>query len=145
MISGKKLNAMAWKWRKKAASRRRRISLPSTQGNSIDAPFVAEKGHFVVYTTDRKRLMVPLSYLCNSIFQELFKMSEDVFGFSCDGPIRVPCDAAAMEYVVSLVRRGLAKDLEKALLNVVACGRCTATAKSLDDVCVRQQVLVCGH
>ncbi|XP_031380426.1 auxin-responsive protein SAUR68-like [Punica granatum] len=143
MISGKKLIAMARKWQKEAVSSRRITSLPSAHENSNDMPFVADKGHFVVYTADRRRFMVPLSYLQNNIFQELFKMSEDEFGYSRDGPITVPCDAVAMEYVVSLVQRGLAKDLEKALLDIMASSRCTAATS--DEICVRPQVLVCGH
>jgi len=38
---------------------------------------VADKGHFVVYTSDSKRGMVPLGYLESIIFVELLKMSED--------------------------------------------------------------------
>ncbi|KAK4775052.1 hypothetical protein SAY86_009987 [Trapa natans] len=137
MISGKTLTAMARKWRRKATSSRGMISLLSDQ---VDKPFVADKGHFVVYTTDGKRFMVPLSYLDSSIFQGLFKMSEEVFGFSCNGPIRVPCDAAAMEYAVPLIGRGLAGDLEKALLNIVVPGRCTVSSTA--SLGPRPQVLV---
>ncbi|KAI6677517.1 hypothetical protein NL676_038313, partial [Syzygium grande] len=54
-----------------------------------------------------------------NIFQELFKSSEEEFGLSRDGPITVPCDAASMEYIVSLDRRSIAKEIEKALLNSI--------------------------
>ncbi|OWM80469.1 hypothetical protein CDL15_Pgr019749 [Punica granatum] len=130
---------MARKWEKEAASIRRL----SMQGNSVDAPFVADKGHFVIYTTDRRQFMVPISYHYNDIFQELFKMSEDEFGYWCNGPITVPCNAAAMEYVVSLVQQGLAKDLEKALLDIIASSH--STAASSVEMSMRPQVLVCGH
>ncbi|XP_031383013.1 auxin-responsive protein SAUR68-like [Punica granatum] len=142
MISRKKLTAVARKWQKMAASSRKIVSPPNAHGDSSDTPFVADKGHFVVYTSDRRRFMVPLSYLYNDIFQELFKMSEDEFGHSCDGPITVSCNAAAMEYVVSLVQRGLTKDLEKALLDIVASSCCMIMAASLDEMCLRPQVLV---
>ncbi|KAK8582612.1 hypothetical protein V6N13_069386 [Hibiscus sabdariffa] len=35
---------------------------------------------------DKKRYVIPLAHLKNSIFQELFKMSEE-FRLSCNGPI----------------------------------------------------------
>ena len=52
---------------------------------------VADKGHFVVYTTDKRRFVVPLMYLNNEIFRELLKMSEDEFELPNDGPITLPC------------------------------------------------------
>ncbi|KAK8987413.1 hypothetical protein V6N11_027165 [Hibiscus sabdariffa] len=51
-----------------------------------DKSSVVDKGHFVVYTMDKKRYVIPLAHLKNSIFQELFKMSEE-FRLSCNGPI----------------------------------------------------------
>lgn len=86
----------------------------------------AEKGHFVVYTTDMRRFAMPLAYLCTNIFQELFKMSEEEFGLSSEGPIRLPCDAVFMNYMVLLMEQGAAKDLEKALLNSIATSRCSS-------------------
>ncbi|KAI3441173.1 uncharacterized protein J3R85_002414, partial [Psidium guajava] len=111
MISPKKLLRMARKWQ----------NLDATVGKFLATPSVADKGHFVVYTTDGQRFMIPLSYLCSDIFQMLFKMSEEEFGLSSDGPIIMPCDAAAMEYMVSLVQQGVAKELEKAVLNSILC------------------------
>uniref|UniRef100_A0A2C9U063 Uncharacterized protein n=2 Tax=Manihot esculenta TaxID=3983 RepID=A0A2C9U063_MANES len=62
------------------------------------------KGRFVVYSIDRKRFVVPLTYLRSKIFRELFRLSEEVFGLPKDGPITLPCDGAFMEYVLSLKR-----------------------------------------
>ncbi|XVE48777.1 hypothetical protein DITRI_Ditri01bG0029800 [Diplodiscus trichospermus] len=98
---------MARKWHENAAIGRKRISSSRT----------SNKGHFVIYTMDKSRFVIPLEYLCNSIFLELLKMSEDEFGLSSDGPILLPCDSVFMNYVVLLMQRGLAKDLEKAVLN----------------------------
>ncbi|XP_034214825.1 auxin-responsive protein SAUR65-like [Prunus dulcis] len=78
---------------------------------------VSEKGTFVIYTIDERRFVLPLSYLSHCIFQELFKMSEEEFGLSSgSGTIILPCDSLFMNYMVSLLQRGMTGDLEKALL-----------------------------
>ncbi|KAF8377737.1 hypothetical protein HHK36_031122 [Tetracentron sinense] len=107
MVSPKRLIAMARKWGKLAAMGRRRISLPKATNG------LADRGHFIVYTTDNKRFLVPLPYLSSKIFRELFKMSEDEFGLPSDGPITLPCDAVFLEYEDVFQN---SKDLEKALL-----------------------------
>lgn len=81
------------------------------------ASLTSNKGHFVVYTTDRRRFTMPLSYLSNNIFLQLFKMSEEEFGLSSNQPITLPCNAEFMDYLVSLIRKGLAKKLEKILID----------------------------
>lgn len=125
MIDPKKLLGMARKWQKLDAVGRRKLSLPKTKGKFLTASSVADKGHFVIYTMDEQRFMIPLPYLCSNIFQMLFEMSEEEFGLSSDGPIIMPCDAAVMEYIVSLFQRGMAKELEKALLNSILCRWCS--------------------
>lgn len=92
---------------------------------------VTEKGHFVAYTVDHIRFMMPLSYLHNWILQELFRMSEEEFGLPSEGPIILPCDAAFMESVVSLIQRGSGEDMEKALLSSVSSTRCIASDREL--------------
>ncbi|MBA0734504.1 hypothetical protein Gogos_018408 [Gossypium gossypioides] len=160
MLSTKKLIRMERKWRKMAAIGRKTItSTGSTRRKVADEDhssesLVGDKGHFVVYTADKKRFMIPLSYLNNSIFQELFKMSEEEFGLSSDGPITFPCDSVimsyivllmseeefglpsdgpitlscdsvVMNYIVSIVKRRLAKDLEKVVLNFITTYSCS--------------------
>jgi Auxin responsive protein len=82
MIHPKKLIEIARKWHKKST----------------------DKGHFVVYTIDGERFMIPLSYLNSKIFEELLKMSEDEFGLSNDGPIVIPCNASLVRHMISLIR-----------------------------------------
>ncbi|MBA0550851.1 hypothetical protein Golob_021763, partial [Gossypium lobatum] len=41
-------------------------------------------------------------------------MSEEEFGLPSDGLITLLCDSVVMNYIVSLVKRGLAKDMERA-------------------------------
>nr|AMQ09541.1 small auxin up regulated protein [Boehmeria nivea] len=91
----------------------------------------ANEGRFVIYTTDEKRFALPLAYLCKTIFLELLRMSEEEFGLSTKGPIRLPCDSALMNYIVLLVQRGVARDLEKALLNTIdSATSCYSSSKS---------------
>ncbi|XP_039126763.1 auxin-responsive protein SAUR68-like [Dioscorea cayenensis subsp. rotundata] len=107
----------------KVPSLKRMISSPraDTQSdfNACSASSVSEKGHFNVYTTEGKRFIVPLAYLYNKIFKELLRISEEEFGLPCDGPITLPCDAASMEYVLSLLRRGVSKEIEMQLLSSI--------------------------
>ncbi|XP_031382996.1 auxin-responsive protein SAUR68-like [Punica granatum] len=138
-MSPKKLVEIARKWQQIASSRRAGISFPRTNRKLKDPQYVADEGHFVVYTTDQRRFVVPLWFLCSDLFREMFKLSEDEFGLSNDSPITVPCDASSMEYMILLIERGLAKDLEKALLSTLI----TSTAL-LDRKYVGEQVRVCG-
>uniref|UniRef100_A0A803LG65 Uncharacterized protein n=1 Tax=Chenopodium quinoa TaxID=63459 RepID=A0A803LG65_CHEQI len=110
MISTKKLIKMARKWQKIAAASRKRISR---------SRYVADKGHFVVYTSDKKRFMIPLDYLESEIFRELFRIAEEEFGVASSGPIMLPCDSNLMEYAISMIQRHVAEDLEKALIMLV--------------------------
>ncbi|KAK3230922.1 hypothetical protein Dsin_002803 [Dipteronia sinensis] len=132
MISLKKLIGMAKKWQKLAVRNRKRVSFPRTN-KTVDAEScstssspssMVEKGHFVVYSADQTRFVIPLKYLENSIIKELLKMAEDEFGLPSSGPITLPCDAVFMEYAISLIRRRPEKNVEKALLMSLATGRC---------------------
>ncbi|KAG6779714.1 hypothetical protein POTOM_016109 [Populus tomentosa] len=116
MISLKKVIRNARRWQKIAAVRIKRISYSRITGKmEVDdntPSFVAEKGHY-------KRFAIPLAYLGNKIFLELFKMSEEEFGVSSDRPITLPCDSEYMNYILSLIKRGEAKDFEKVLTNSI--------------------------
>ncbi|KAH0711302.1 hypothetical protein KY289_007261 [Solanum tuberosum] len=69
MISTKKLIKMARRWQKFAAMQRKRISPTrnSSDANSCStsSSSIVGKGHFVVYTIDQKRFVIPLAYLKN--------------------------------------------------------------------------------
>ncbi|WMV26310.1 hypothetical protein MTR67_019695, partial [Solanum verrucosum] len=48
---------------------------------------------------------------------KLLSMSTEQFGLPSGGPIKLPCDAAFMDYMVSLIKKGVVvEDLHKALL-----------------------------
>ncbi|KAJ0077138.1 hypothetical protein Patl1_35773 [Pistacia atlantica] len=145
MTSPKKLIKFAKKWQKLATSKRKRISLPRTTGvveaKSCSTSSMAEKGHFVVYTADQRRFVIPLKYVKNNIIRELFAMAKDEFGLPSGRPITLPCDAVFMEYVVSLIQRYAAKDLEKALLMSLATGRCLPTSNLYQERSNQQSLL----
>ncbi|GFY94519.1 SAUR-like auxin-responsive protein family [Actinidia rufa] len=145
MISPRKLIKMARNGQKIAAMKTKRISFPrhnrDVDDGSCSTSSVADKGHFVAYTADQKRFMIPLAYLNNEILKELFKLSEEVFGHPSDGPITLPCDSIFMEYIVLLIHRGVAKDLEKALAMSVATSLCSSSS-SFHIGKTNQQLLV---
>ncbi|KAF3434810.1 hypothetical protein FNV43_RR21896 [Rhamnella rubrinervis] len=136
MISPKKLIKMARKWHKLTFKGKKRISFTKNidvdiNGESCSTSYVAEKGHFVIYSSDQNRFMLPLAYLHNNIFGDLLKISEEEFGLSSGGPIRLPCDSIFLNYIISLIQRPeVAADLEEALLSSIAstCRRSSSIA-----------------
>ncbi|WMV53105.1 hypothetical protein MTR67_046490 [Solanum verrucosum] len=134
IISTKKLIKMVRKWQKFAAMQRKRISFPRNGSDaeicSTSASSIVEKGHFVLYTIDQVRFVIPLAYLENESIQQLLNMSEEEFGLPSGGPITLPCDSAFMDYIISLVKKGVtAGDLHKALLlSIPSC--CYSTSYS---------------
>ncbi|KAK9690678.1 hypothetical protein RND81_09G146200 [Saponaria officinalis] len=134
MISTKKLIRMAKKWQKFAAASRRRISWPKTN--------VADKGHFFIYANDGKRFMIPLTYLKSDILQQFFRMAEE-FGITSDGPITLPFDSKLIEYAISILRRDVTEDLQKAFIISFAECRSSSSMLCLQQEHNRQQLLVC--
>ncbi|PRQ50327.1 putative small auxin-up RNA [Rosa chinensis] len=125
MLSPKKLIKLT---RKIPVIRRKKNSYPRAGVSTsfkMDSPKSTDKGAFVIYTLDQRRFVLPLSFLCNYIFQELFKIAEEEFGIPSDGPIVVPCDSLLMNYIVSLVQLGMSSDLEKAILNSIIRSNCS--------------------
>nr|GLL37040.1 auxin-responsive protein SAUR68-like [Ipomoea trifida] len=143
MISSKKLIKLAKRWQKFVAIRRKRILFHghNNDAESCSASSAISKGHFAIYTADQKRFVVPLVFLDNEIIRQLLVMSEEEFGLPSDGPITLPCDAVFMEYIVSLLSRGVGKELQTALLASVTSNRCSST--SMHQGWRDQQFLVC--
>ncbi|XP_031247272.1 auxin-responsive protein SAUR62-like [Pistacia vera] len=113
MISPKKLIKLAKKWQNLAASKRKRISLPTASGVAkpeiCNPSPIPEKVHFVIYTVDQKHFAIPLKYLKNNIIQELFKIAEYELGLPGARPMTLPSDAVFMEYAISLIHRRMSK------------------------------------
>ncbi|XP_021773009.1 auxin-responsive protein SAUR67-like [Chenopodium quinoa] len=133
MISTKKLITMARKWKKLAAASRRRISWPK--------PAVA-KGHFVIYTTDGRRFMIPLVYLQSEIVRELLKMAEEEFGLISEGPLTLPCDSTFMEYAMSILQRHANEDLVRAVIMSLDSCRSSSSSSNMQQGYNNNQFLI---
>ncbi|KAL8196819.1 hypothetical protein R6Q57_024473 [Mikania cordata] len=97
----------------------RPISVGATRAyrdNNTNSTTKIEKGHFVVYTCDGQRFVLPIGHLKSCIFRELLTMSEEEFGLSSSGPITFPCDASFMKVAANLVVQGAILAKERALL-----------------------------
>lgn len=147
MISAKKLIKLARKWQKLAAIRRKRITLPqivsSLDADNCSTSATAEKGHFVVYTIDQKRFVLPLVYLNKEIVRKLFNLAEEEFGLSSNGPLTLPCDAVFLEYAITLIQQHVTKDVEKALLMSIASSQCSSSSHLNQEV-TNQQLPICS-
>ncbi|XP_055820476.1 auxin-responsive protein SAUR68-like [Solanum dulcamara] len=145
MISAKKLIKMARKWQKFAAKQRKRISFPRSKYNDAEScstsSSIVGKGNFVVYTTDQKRFVVPLAYLQQEVIRQLLHMSEEELGLPSDGPITLPCDAQFMNNIILLIERGVAADVQNALLVFVPSSRCSSASYLQEQQ--TPQLLVC--
>ncbi|KAK7264082.1 hypothetical protein RJT34_31685 [Clitoria ternatea] len=141
MVSSKKIIQIAMKWQKLATKQSKRIIWRKSSDEEKEAKAKAEKGHFVVYSTDEKRFVLPLWYLKNGILRELFKMAEEEFGVSSNVPLTLPCEGKAIEYLITLIQRNVAKDLEEAVLMSVATHRC----QSYLDEPTNNQHFICTY
>ncbi|KAM3283364.1 auxin-responsive protein SAUR68-like [Capsicum chacoense] len=145
MLSPKKLIKMARRWRKFAAMQRRRISFPrngsNADGCSTSSSYTVEKGHFVVYTIDQRRYAFPLTYLESEVVRQLLSTSEEEFGLPSGGPITFPCDSTFMDYIISLIKKGVADGvLHNALLHTIPS--CCFSTSSCHQETGNQQILV---
>lgn len=71
---------------------------------SLDVP----KGHFAVYVGDaeKKRFVIPVSYLNHPSFQELLSITEEEFGFSHPmGGLIIPCTQEFFLNITSSLHR----------------------------------------
>lgn len=148
MLSSEKLVQMAKKWQRIAVLGRKRLiserKLSHCDADQCSTSPQAQKGHFVVYTIDRKRFMIPLDCLKNRIVMQLFKLSEEEFGYTVDGPITLPCEAAFVEYAMDLVKRGVSEEVERALLSSVLLPCYHACSAQSKFGAINQRVEVCG-
>ncbi|XAR61567.1 hypothetical protein NMG60_11016023 [Bertholletia excelsa] len=77
-----------------------------------------KKGHFVVYTREGARFVVPLSYLNHAIFRVLLDMAEEEFGLTVDGRLQVPCEEELMNSILSLLRKNPPQEGDNAIVSV---------------------------
>ncbi|CAE5958808.1 unnamed protein product [Arabidopsis arenosa] len=140
MMNTKKLLKMAKKWQQRAAFSRKRISFQRSSASSSST--TVEKGCFVVYTADKIRFAFPLSYLSNSIVQELLKISEEELGLPTEGPITLTFDSAFIEYLIRLIERRMDGETENALLLSISSARCSLQCSLQQESSITQQQLV---
>ncbi|XP_017633284.1 auxin-responsive protein SAUR67-like [Gossypium arboreum] len=134
MISARNLIKLARKWQKMAAIKRKRITFSTTAS-------MVEKGHFVVYSADKKRrFMLPLEYLKNEMVMELFTLAEEEFGIPSNGHLILPFDSTFMEYTIGLIKRKASKEVEKALIMSIVNDRCSSSSLNLYQQETRQQL-----
>ncbi|XWS55149.1 hypothetical protein CRYUN_Cryun10bG0150000 [Craigia yunnanensis] len=69
-------------------------------------------------------------------------MSEEEFGLPGNETITLPCEAFIMDYIILLISRGTAKDLEKALLVSISSSNCFSS--HFHEEVNMQQSLVCS-
>ncbi|KAH6780138.1 SAUR-like auxin-responsive protein family [Perilla frutescens var. hirtella] len=66
----------------------------SSERRSVSSRAEVPKGHFAVYVgeNEKKRFVIPVSYLNNSSFQGLLYQAEEEFGFNHPmGGLTIPC------------------------------------------------------
>lgn len=69
-------------------------SLTTTNKAASSSAADVPKGHFAVYVgeSEKKRFVIPISYLNNPSFQHLLSQSEEEFGFDHPmGGLTIPC------------------------------------------------------
>ncbi|KAL3621336.1 hypothetical protein CASFOL_036248 [Castilleja foliolosa] len=75
----------------------------STEKRSAEVP----KGHFAVYVgeNEKKRFVIPVSYLNNPSFQELLFQAEEEYGFDHPtGGLTIPCSEDLFVNLTSSLR-----------------------------------------
>jgi hypothetical protein len=77
-----------------------------------------------LYTADRMRFEVPLSYLGTTVFTEFLRMSQEEFGFTRDGQIILPFDSVVMDNAMCLLRPKASAQVEKAFLRTITIPCC---------------------
>ncbi|XP_041010288.1 auxin-responsive protein SAUR61-like [Juglans microcarpa x Juglans regia] len=135
---------MARKWQKLTNIKRKRIAFSKATGgadaDNCNASLVAAKGHFVVYTSDQRRFVLPLEYLKEEIFTELFRLAEEEFGLPRYGLHHI-----ALEYVIAMIQQNIVKNLEKALVIAIATRCCPSSSYLPPHLCTpNQQMLICS-
>ncbi|XP_006660938.1 auxin-responsive protein SAUR36-like [Oryza brachyantha] len=139
MISARRLAQPAKKWQRMVTLGRKRLAMKAKENEEECCTSVAGKGHCVMYTTEGSRFEVPLAYLGTVVFTELLRMSQEEFGFTSDGRIMLPCDAAVMEYAMFLLKRDASVEVEEALLSSMVA-TCHSSGCVASTVGVNRQI-----
>ncbi|XP_028765657.1 auxin-responsive protein SAUR50-like [Neltuma alba] len=67
----------------------------------VDVP----KGHFAVYVGEnRRRYIVPISFLAHPQFQSLLRQAEEEFGFHHYMGLTIPCEEVVFRSLTQMIR-----------------------------------------
>ncbi|KAK9165228.1 hypothetical protein Scep_000419 [Stephania cephalantha] len=92
------LRQMLRRWRHKAAT--------SAARQSGQIPSDVPAGHVAVAVgTCRTRFVVRATYLNHPVFKKLLHQAEELYGFTNNGPLAIPCDESVFEEIVRFVSR----------------------------------------
>lgn len=80
MNSSSILTKLGKKMQKLASINKKNNSLPRTTWKDERSSVLADKGHFVVYTVDQNRFVIPLVSLNSGILRALLELSKNEFG-----------------------------------------------------------------
>lgn len=71
-------------------------------------------GCLAVYVgKERRRFVIPTSYLSNSVFRALLARSEEEFGFCCEGGLRIACTPDVFEHLLWFLEGATAEFVEE--------------------------------
>ncbi|KAL8196818.1 hypothetical protein R6Q57_024472 [Mikania cordata] len=141
MIGTKNFIKIARKSQEMATIRRKSIAANRTfQDNNNNTTTKIEKGHFVAYTLDGHRFVLPIGHLKSYIFRELLTISEEEFGLPRSGPITFPSDVAFIKDAANLIHKRATLASERALLQSLIT-KCNYPCFDVDQERTRPQIV----
>ncbi|XP_022861993.1 auxin-responsive protein SAUR67-like [Olea europaea var. sylvestris] len=102
-------------------------------------PSLAEKGHLIVYTTDKQRYAFLIAYLNNHLLRELLIMSEEELDYQVMDQSHCLYDDVFLDYAISLIQKNATKDVEEALLLPMAADRCSSASVDIVVECLKME------
>ncbi|AES89353.1 putative small auxin-up RNA [Medicago truncatula] len=80
-----------------------RRSSSFTSSRSVTKVVDVPKGYLAVYVGDKqKRIVIPVSYLNQTLFQDLLSQAEEEFGYDHPmGGLTIPCTEDAFQHITS--------------------------------------------
>lgn len=73
---------------------------------SPDPPLDVPKGYLAVYVVpERRRFIIPTSYLSDPLFKVLLEKAEEEFGFDHCGGLTIPCEIETFKYLLQCIEK----------------------------------------
>ncbi|XP_051149095.1 protein SMALL AUXIN UP-REGULATED RNA 12 [Andrographis paniculata] len=68
---------------------------------SLEMPSDVPRGYLAVYVgKERRRFIIPTSYLSDPLFKVLLEKVEEEFGYDNNGGLTIPCDTETFKYLL---------------------------------------------